>query len=155
MPRLMVSDQFRSKREKILLQEVIYNKHNLRIIAEGVLTARGLVAHGVTYLRILEIGMISTKHSMPRCKWIRIFQALIIDPDREWKFIDGSNAKHTSISTEAIDQESAGHIAGNSSKIHLRAENYSLPVQINEEGSWSCDIEKRNYGKRQRRHGLK
>ncbi|SFM54113.1 hypothetical protein [Nitrosomonas communis] len=39
MARLMLNGEFRSKLEKILLQEAIYNKHNLRIIAEGVLTA--------------------------------------------------------------------------------------------------------------------
>ncbi len=37
MPRLMFNDEFRSKLEKILLQEAIYNKRNLRMMVEGIL----------------------------------------------------------------------------------------------------------------------
>ena len=37
MPRLMLSDEFWSKLEKILLQEAIYNKRNLRMTVEGML----------------------------------------------------------------------------------------------------------------------
>ena len=37
MPRLMLSDELWSKLEKILLQEAIYNKRNLRMTAEGML----------------------------------------------------------------------------------------------------------------------
>ncbi len=37
MPRLMLSDEFWSKLEKILLQETIYNKRNLRMTVEGML----------------------------------------------------------------------------------------------------------------------
>ena len=37
MPRLMLSDEFWSKLKKILLQEAIYNKRNLRMTIEGML----------------------------------------------------------------------------------------------------------------------
>ena len=37
MPRLMFSDEFWSKLEKILLQATIYNKRNLRMTVEGIL----------------------------------------------------------------------------------------------------------------------
>ncbi len=37
MPRLMFSDELWSKLEKILLQEAIYNKRNLRMTVEGTL----------------------------------------------------------------------------------------------------------------------
>lgn len=37
MPRLMFSDELWSKLEKILLQEAIYNKRNLRMTVEGAL----------------------------------------------------------------------------------------------------------------------
>jgi hypothetical protein len=37
MPRLMLSDESWAKLEKILLQEAIYNKHNLRMTIEGML----------------------------------------------------------------------------------------------------------------------
>jgi hypothetical protein len=35
MPGLMLSDEFWPKPEKILLQEAIYNKRNLRMTVEG------------------------------------------------------------------------------------------------------------------------
>jgi transposase len=37
MPRLMLSDEFWSKLKKILLQEAIYNKRNLRMTVESML----------------------------------------------------------------------------------------------------------------------
>ncbi len=37
MPRLMLSDEFWPKLEKILLQEAIYNKRNLRMAVEDML----------------------------------------------------------------------------------------------------------------------
>ncbi|SDZ07518.1 hypothetical protein SAMN05421755_11019, partial [Nitrosomonas sp. Nm33] len=37
MPRLMLNDELWSKLEKILLQEAIYNKRNLRMTVEGML----------------------------------------------------------------------------------------------------------------------
>lgn len=37
MPRLLLSDELRSKLEKILLQESIYNKRDLRMTVEGML----------------------------------------------------------------------------------------------------------------------
>jgi hypothetical protein len=37
MPRLMLTDEFWPKLEKILLQEAIYNKRHLRMTVEGVL----------------------------------------------------------------------------------------------------------------------
>ncbi|SFF04808.1 Putative transposase of IS4/5 family [Nitrosomonas sp. Nm166] len=37
MPRLMLTDEFWPKLEKILLQEAIYNKRNLRMTVEGML----------------------------------------------------------------------------------------------------------------------
>ncbi len=64
MPRLMLSDEFWSKLEKILLQEAIYNKRNLRMTVEGSCIEYGLAARGETCLRHLEAGMPSTKDSM-------------------------------------------------------------------------------------------
>ncbi len=47
MPRLMLSDEFWSKLEKILLQEAIYNKRNLRMTVEGILYIEcGLAVRG-------------------------------------------------------------------------------------------------------------
>ena len=61
MRRLMLSDEFWSKLEKILLQEAIYNKRNLRMTVEGILYR---AAHGETYPRRWAAGIPSTKDSM-------------------------------------------------------------------------------------------
>jgi transposase len=37
MPRLLLNDELWSKLKKILLQEGIYNKRNLRLMVEGML----------------------------------------------------------------------------------------------------------------------
>ena len=49
MPRLMLNDEFWSKLEKILLQEAIYDKRNLRMTVKGGYTGCEWVAHGGTY----------------------------------------------------------------------------------------------------------
>ena len=51
MPRLMLTDEFWPKLEKILLQEAIDNKRNLRMTVEGV-----LYRMRVGYLRGLTRG---------------------------------------------------------------------------------------------------
>ena len=106
MPRLMLSDEFWSKLEKILLQETIYNKRNLRMTVEGMLyrmrvgcpwrdLPKAFGSWNSIYKRFNARSLSS--------KWDRIFKALIIDPDCEWEFIDGSYIKahqHISIVQE-------------------------------------------------------
>ena len=100
MPRLMLSDEFWSKLEKILLQEAIYNKRNLRMTVEGMLyrmrvgcpwrdLPEAFGSWNSIYKRFNAWSLSS--------KWLRIFKALSIDPDCEWEFIDGSYVKRTSI----------------------------------------------------------
>ncbi len=64
MPRLMFNDEFRSKLEKILLQEAIYNKRNLRMMVEGILIECGLVVRSEICLGHLDAGIPFTKDSM-------------------------------------------------------------------------------------------
>ena len=96
MPRLMLSDEFWSKLEKILLQEAIYNKRNLRMTVEGMLyrmrvgcpwrdLPKAFGSWNSIYKRFNAWSLSN--------KWDRIFKALIIDPDCEWEFIDGSYVK--------------------------------------------------------------
>ncbi len=96
MPRLMLSDEFWSKLEKILLQETIYNKRNLRMTVEGMLyrmrvgcpwrdLPKAFGSWNSIYKRFNAWSLSS--------KWDRIFKALIINPDCEWEFIDGSYNK--------------------------------------------------------------
>ncbi|SFN19560.1 Transposase [Nitrosomonas communis] len=92
----MLSDEFWSKLEKILLQEAIDNKHNLRMTVEGILyrmrvgcpwrdLPKAFGCWNSIYKRFNAWSSSS--------KWMRIFKALTIDPDWEWGFIDGSYVK--------------------------------------------------------------
>ena len=56
MPRLVFSNKFWSMLEKILLQEAIHNKRNLRMTIYGMLYECGLVVRGETDLMHLEAG---------------------------------------------------------------------------------------------------
>lgn len=64
MPRLMLSDEFWSKLEKILLQEAIYNKRNLRMTVEGMLYRMRVAVRGETCPRRSTAGIPSIKDSM-------------------------------------------------------------------------------------------
>jgi transposase len=136
MPRLMLSDEFWSKLEKILLQEAIYNKRNLRMTIEGMLyrmrvgcpwrdVPKSFGCWNSIYKRFNAWSSSS--------KWIRVFKALIIDPDREWKFIDGSYVKahqHSAGAAYKKPQAIGKSRAGNTTKIHLAVDGYGLPVEF-------------------------
>jgi transposase len=126
MPRLMLSDAFWSKLEKILLQETIYNKCNLRMTVEGMLYRMRVgcpwrdlpKAFGCWNSIYKRFNAWSSSN-----KWGRIFKALTIDSDWEWEFIDGGYVKVHQHSSGAVGQEAASHrekpCAGNTTKIHL------------------------------------
>jgi len=86
MPQLMLGDEFWLKLEKILLQEAIYNKRNLRMTVEGMLyrmrvgcpwrdLPKAFGCWNSIYKRFNAWSLSS--------KWSRIFKALIIDQDWE------------------------------------------------------------------------
>ncbi|SEQ12117.1 Transposase, partial [Nitrosomonas ureae] len=100
MPRLMLSDEFWSKLEKILLQEAIYNKRNLRMTVEGMLyrmrvgcpwrdLPEAFGSWNSIYKRFNAWSLSS--------KWLSIFKALSIDPDCEWELLMAAMLKRTSI----------------------------------------------------------
>jgi hypothetical protein len=64
MPRLVLGDEFWLKLEKILLQEAIYNKRNLRMTVERMLYRMRIGCPGETCRRLLDVGIPSTKDSM-------------------------------------------------------------------------------------------
>jgi transposase len=112
MPRLILSDAFWSKLEKILLQEAIYNKRNLHMTVEGMLYRMRVgclwrdlpKAFGCWNSIYKRFNAWSSSN-----KRGRIFKALTIDPGWEWKFIDGSYVKVHQHSSGAVGQEAAGH----------------------------------------------
>ncbi len=66
-----------------------------------------------------------------------IFNALVVDPDLEWEFIDGSIVKaHQHSSGAACEQETAigKSVAGNTSKIHMAVDACGLPIHFSVTG---------------------
>ena len=134
MPRLMLSDELWSKLEKILVQQAIYRKPELRMTVEGILywmrvgcpwrdLPRAFGHWNSIYKRFNAWSAAG--------KLLKVFNALIDEPDVEWLFIDGTYVKahqHSagaaSNQPEAIGKSRAGH----TSKIHLVVDAYGLPI---------------------------
>jgi transposase len=70
-------------------------------------------------------------------KLMGIFRELVVEPDLEWSFIDGSLAKaHQHISGAAYGQETAigKSVAGNTTKIHMFVDACGLPIHFSVTG---------------------
>jgi len=64
-------------------------------------------------------------------KWLKVFQALVVEPDLEWVFIDGSYAKahqHSAGAAGGQEQAIGKSRAGNTSKIHMAVDAFGWPV---------------------------
>ncbi|WP_319783178.1 IS5 family transposase [Oceanisphaera sp. IT1-181] len=136
MPRLLLTDEFWSKLRKILLQESIYDKRDLRMTVEGMLyrmrtgcprrdlpTAFG--GWNKVYKRFNAWSAAG--------KWLRIFKALVVQPDLEWTFIDGTYVKahqHSAGAARSDNQAIGKSRAGNTTKIHLAVDAYGLPIEF-------------------------
>lgn len=136
MPRLMPSHEFWSKLKKIVFQEAIYNKRNLRMRVEGILYR---IRVGCPWRDLPKaFGCWNSIYKRFNAwswekKWLNIFKALAIDPDWEWEFIDGSYVKAPQHSAGAASQKSQAigkSRAGNTTKIHLAVDSYGLPVEF-------------------------
>jgi transposase len=134
MPRLLLSDEHWSKLLKILRHKAIYNKRNLRMTVEGMLYRlrtgcpwRDLPETFGNWSRIYK----RFNEWSAAGKWQQIFQALIVDPDMEWVFIDGSYTKahqHSAGAAGGKDEGIGKSRAGNTSKIHLAVDACGLPI---------------------------
>lgn len=136
MPRLMLSDELWSKLEKILLQHAIYNKPDLRMTVEGMFYR---MRAGCPWRDLpCAFGCWNTVYKRFNAwsasgKWLNIFKALLIDPDFEWVFMDGTYVKVHQHGTGAVSKhtEAIGKSrAGNTSKIHLAVDAHGLPVEF-------------------------
>lgn len=114
----------------------IYDKPKLRKTVEGILYRmrtgcpwRDLPSFfGIWNSIYQQFNRWSSKN-----KLMKIFKALVQDPDFEWEFIDGSIVKAHQHSTGAAteDNEAIGKpVAGNTTKIHMAADAYGLPIEF-------------------------
>ena len=134
MPRLMLNGEFWSKLGKILRQLDIYNKPDLRMTVEGMLYRMRV---GCPWRDLPDVfGCWNSIYKRFNAwsaagKWLKIFKALLVDPDFEWAFIDGSYAKAHQHSAGAASEEPEAigkSRAGNTSKIHLAVDACGLPI---------------------------
>lgn len=145
MPRLMLSDEFWSKLEKILLQESLYNKRSLRMTVEGILYRMRV---GCPWRDLPEaFGCWNSIYKRFNAwsssgKWLKVFKALVVEPDREWGFIDGSYVKAHQHSAGAASDEAEAigkSRAGNTTKLHLAVDAYGLPLEFDVTGGEVAD----------------
>nr|WP_256836243.1 IS5 family transposase [Pseudomonas oleovorans] len=136
MPRLMLSDEHWSKLLEILLHMAIYNKRDLRMTVEGMLYR---MRTGCPWRDLPEAfgdwnKIYKRFNAWSACgKWLRIFKALVVEPDIEWAFIDGSYAKahqHSAGAASGQDEAIGKSRAGNTSKIHLAVDAHGLPIEF-------------------------
>jgi len=136
MPRLLLSDEHWSKLQTILRHKTIYNKPDLRMTVEGMLYRmrtgcpwRDLPKAFGCWNRVYKRFSAWSAAG----KWLKIFKALVVEPDLEWAFLDGSYAKahqHSAGAASGADEAIGKSRAGNTSKIHLAVDAHGLPVEF-------------------------
>jgi len=145
MPRLLLTDEHWSKLMPILLQNTIYHKRDLRITVEGMLYRMRLGCPWRDLPRAFGSWSQVYKRFNAWCatgKWLKIFQTLIVEPDLEWVFMDGSYAKahqHSAGAAGGQDQAIGKSRAGNTSKIHMAVDAFGLPVAFEITGGQTHD----------------
>lgn len=140
MPRLLLTDEYWSKLRPILLDTGIYDKGSLRLTIEGILYRlrvgcpwRDLPPDFGPWNRVFKRFNDWSRDS----KFTSIFKTLVVSPDTEWNFIDGSISKAHQHSTGAKKGEDTGigkSVAGNSTKIHMVVDSYGLPIEFETTG---------------------
>jgi len=118
MPRTMLTDEYWSKLEPILLDCRIYRKPDLRLTLEGILHK---MKSGCAWRDVPDdFGKWNSIYKRFNA-WSRsdklylVFQILSQDKDLEWIFIDGSIVKaHQHASGAAMKSEEEDHAIGRS-----------------------------------------
>ncbi|HVT63460.1 MAG TPA: IS5 family transposase [Legionellaceae bacterium] len=136
MPRRMLTDELWSKLKEILRQHRIYDKPFLRDMVEGMLYRMRV---GCPWRDLpKEFGCWNTifqkfNRWSIKNKLKMIFKVLVYEPDLEWEFIDGSIVKAHQHSAGAASVEEQGigkSVAGNTTKIHMAADAFGLPIDF-------------------------
>ena len=146
MIRLMLTDEHWSRLKTIMRENGIYDKPNLRKTVEGILYRmrtglpwRDLPSFFGRWISIYQqFNRWSSKN-----KLMRIFKALIQDPDCEWEFMDGSFVKAHQHCHGAIgkDEQAIGQsCGGNNTKIHMVVDACGLPLQFELTGGEVHDV---------------
>ena len=134
MPRTILTDEYWLKLVIILRQIGIYNKPNLRLTIEGMLYR---IRIGCLWRDLpSEFGQWNSVFKKfnswsEQGKWLKIFEAIVQEPDMEWLFIDGSYVRahqHSAGAATSGDEAIAKTLGGNPTKIHLSVDACGYPV---------------------------
>ena len=136
MVRLMLKNEFWPKLQTIMRQFGIYDKPELRNTVEGILYRmrtglpwRDLPAFFGNWISVYQ----QFNRWSSKGKLMKVFKALVHEPDLEWEFIDGSIVKAHQHSSGAIGLNPEGigkSVAGNTTKIHMATDAYGLPIDF-------------------------
>lgn len=136
MVRLMLTDELWSKLRTIMRLNGVYDKSNLRQTVEAILYRmrvgcpwRDLPRYFGKWDAIYKRFNCWSKNN----KLIKIFQNLIITPDFENEFIDGSFIKAHQHSTGAAGkhhQDIGKSKGGNTTKIHMSVDSNGMPIKF-------------------------
>ena len=145
MPRLMLCDEFWSKLRRIMYQQNIYDKDNLRLTVEGILYR---MRTGCPWRDLPEyFGHWNSIYKRfnewsDKGKLMKLFQSIIDDPDLEWEFMDGSivKAHQHSAGGDAKGQAIGDSRGGKTTKIHLVTDAYGLPIVFDITGGQVHDV---------------
>ena len=146
MIRLMLTDEHWSRLRAIMREHGIYDKPNLRKTVEGILYRmrtglpwRDLPSFFGRWISIYQqFNRWSSKN-----KLIKIFNALVHNPDCEWEFMDGSFIRaHQHCHGAAGDDDQAIGLSrgGNNTKIHMVVESGGLPLAFELTGGEVHDV---------------
>lgn len=139
MPRTMLTDEYWSKLEPILLDCRIYRKPDLRLTLEGILykLKSGCAWRDVPSFFGKWNSIYKRFNEWSRAeKLFLVFQILSQDKDLEWIFIDGSIVKAHQHATGGSQKSEIGDhaigksAAGNSTKIHMAVESHGNPIDF-------------------------
>lgn len=136
MPRQMLTDEYWEKLKTVMLGLGVYAKPQLRQTVEGILYRlrvgcpwRDLPEFFGSWNAVYKRFNDWSKNE----KLVATFNALVIEPDLEWEFIDGSLVKAHQHSSGAIQGEVTAigkSVAGNTTKIHMAVDACGLPIHF-------------------------
>lgn len=140
MPRQLFTDEYWAKLKAIMLSLGVYDKPTLRQTVEGIFYRlrvgcpwRDLPAvfgkWNAVYKRFNAWSL--------QEKLMGIFRALVVEPDLEWVFIDGSILEahqHSSGAANEQETEIGKSVAGNTTKIHMAVDACGLPIHFSVTG---------------------
>jgi len=130
----MLKDEQWSKLRTIMREYGIYDKQHLRLSVEGMLYRMRV---GCPWRDLpAECGRWNSVYKKfndwsSKDKLMTIFKSLVITPDLEWGFIDGSIVKAHQHSAGAASHEHQGigkSRGGNTTKIHMGVDSFGLPL---------------------------